>query len=153
MPPWPSLSRLVRQRMFLLAATLHVVGAPATFTRNVPSGPPACGQLATAAGGPLSGGGISPMLASFGSAASLRGAASFGSAASFAGKPASCGGCGPLSSTGVAPLEPAFEPAFGPASAMTRGAVEHAQSRQHHAACHCETCRFFAIIVCSRLAG
>ena len=45
MPPWPSLSRLVCQRMFWWAATLHVVGAPETFARNVPSGPPACGQL------------------------------------------------------------------------------------------------------------
>src|SRR5260370_42064119 len=33
--------------MFLFAATLHVVGAPSTFTRNVPSGPPACGQLSS----------------------------------------------------------------------------------------------------------
>ncbi len=33
--------------MFLFAATLQVVGAPSTFTRNVPSGPPACGQLSS----------------------------------------------------------------------------------------------------------
>src|SRR5260370_19634418 len=33
--------------MFLFAATLQVVGAPTTFTRTVPSGPPACGQLSS----------------------------------------------------------------------------------------------------------
>src|SRR5260370_18239475 len=33
--------------MFLFAATLQVVGAPSTFTRNVPSGPPACGQVSS----------------------------------------------------------------------------------------------------------
>src|SRR5260221_7925658 len=64
MPPWPSLSRLVRQRMFLFAATLHVVGAPSTFTRNVPSGPPACGQPATVTGAPVSGTALSPTLTS-----------------------------------------------------------------------------------------
>src|SRR5438105_1328150 len=32
--------------MFLPAATLHDVGAFATSTRQVPSGPPACGQWA-----------------------------------------------------------------------------------------------------------
>src|SRR6185436_4929788 len=50
-PPWPSLGRGARHRTFWLAATLHRVGASATSIRKVPSGPPACGQLATATGG------------------------------------------------------------------------------------------------------
>src|SRR5882757_3674847 len=33
--------------MFLLVATLQLVGALSTFTRKVPSGPPACGHLST----------------------------------------------------------------------------------------------------------
>src|SRR5256885_9228484 len=55
MPPCPSLGSGARQRMFSPAATLQWTGASATFTRNVPSGPPACGQLAT---DPAGGGGI-----------------------------------------------------------------------------------------------
>src|SRR6185369_9331441 len=52
MPPCPSLSRSVFQRMFLSVATLQVTGASATSTRNVPSGPPAAGQ-ASAVWGPV----------------------------------------------------------------------------------------------------
>src|SRR5438270_3097364 len=99
-PPWPSSSRLVRQRMFLSAATLQVVGAPDTFARNVPSGPPACGQLATVKGGPVSGAATSPPpRASFGVGTSS-------SIASVAGAPVSGFGSGPgpdpLSAIGVA---------------------------------------------------
>src|SRR5438045_1151380 len=46
MPPCPSSGSVPVQRMFWLVATLQVVGAPSTFTRKVPSGPPAWGQLA-----------------------------------------------------------------------------------------------------------
>src|SRR5260370_23876775 len=54
MPPCPSFGSGWCHTMFVLAATLHDVGAFATSTRQLPLGPPAWGQLATppsAAGG------------------------------------------------------------------------------------------------------
>src|SRR2546421_2200828 len=60
MPPCPSSGSVPVQRMFWLVATLQVVGAPSTFTRKVPSGPPAWGQLARS---PSIGGGAGPVVA------------------------------------------------------------------------------------------
>src|SRR5260221_10411372 len=149
MPPWPSLSRLVRQRMFLFAATLHVVGAPSTFTRNVPSGPPACGQPATVTGAPVSGTALSPTLTSAASFSAVT-LPTLASEASVAGTlPSGFGSrpCpGPLSALGVAPSGLPLGPPLGVALG---GAVEHAPSRQHNAARHPKNCSFFAVIIIS----
>src|SRR5260370_35150503 len=56
MPPCPSFGSGWCHTMFVLAATLHDVGAFATSPRQLPLGPPAWAQLATppspAGGGP-----------------------------------------------------------------------------------------------------
>ena len=53
MPPCPSFGSGWCHTMFWFAATLHDVGAFATFTRQVPLGPLAWGQLSTVPASPV----------------------------------------------------------------------------------------------------
>src|SRR5580704_7051794 len=67
MLPCPSSSSVVFQMMFWFAATLQLVGDPGAFHRYVPSGPPACGQLALIPpSSPAGGVGIAPSTGSGG---------------------------------------------------------------------------------------